>query len=325
MPGTYEALTSRMPFIASGNGIVSPFGVTLPPGGRVAAFVRSTGVQDYDESFVKENLVQDLATALGRCRSGRNDIVVVLEGHSESVTAATSTTFAAALLTGTKIIGVGQGSNRPTFTWTATTSTWAISVANVFISGCIFNFAGIDAVAKAINITGADVRISSCEIITTATSKGSIIGIEIGTGAHRNCIDHCYIRGLSSQEPGANGSVIKVAGAVNNTLIVGNTIIAPTRTTTAEYGHIRVSGIAIDTLIADNILVSTNAAALYCITLDAVASYGSLLRNAYYKQGAGVSTAGGVSFGGTTVWSSIESYCVDEASKSGLLTPVAGT
>src|SRR3954471_7705856 len=112
-------------------GLRTQYGIILPPGARVAAYVRSIGVQSGDDAFLASNLVTTLAAGLARVRPNLGDYVVVLPGHVESV--ADATTFSGALVAGTKIIGVGKGSNAPTFNWTATAAQWLVNKADVTI------------------------------------------------------------------------------------------------------------------------------------------------------------------------------------------------
>src|SRR5262245_22829772 len=93
----------------TGFGVETPFGVILPPGGKIAAYVRSTGVQDQDPEEIANAVVPTLAQALPYVRSGKGDTIVCLPGHTENVTTGTALT---GLKAGTRIIGMGHGSNR---------------------------------------------------------------------------------------------------------------------------------------------------------------------------------------------------------------------
>jgi hypothetical protein len=84
-----------------------------------------------------------LEYAIGQCVANRGDIIFIKPGHAESVTSATSLNFDTA---GVAIIGLGMGSNRPTFTFTtANTATIPVTAANMSVQNCIFvgNFLSI--------------------------------------------------------------------------------------------------------------------------------------------------------------------------------------
>src|SRR5215213_11748520 len=120
-----------LPFATGMQGLRTEQGVLVPFGSRVH-YVCSAGFRDGDDPALYGKIIPTLATALTYCRANRNDTIVLLPGHSESVDSAT---WLANMVAGTRIIGVGIGSNMPTFRWTAVAATWAISVANVFNSG----------------------------------------------------------------------------------------------------------------------------------------------------------------------------------------------
>src|SRR5512134_820284 len=101
--------------LGGGSVFRTPYGTLLPPYGRVVAAVRATDVDD-DDAEMKNLRVASISAALARCKSGRGDIILVMPGHTENAAALTG------LVAGTKIIGMGHGSNRPTITWAATGS-----------------------------------------------------------------------------------------------------------------------------------------------------------------------------------------------------------
>src|SRR3990170_2889471 len=67
--------------------------------------------------------------AIGRCTAGRGDIIFIKPGHAETITSATTIALDVA---GVAIVGLGNGSARPTFTFTtANTATIGVSAANM--------------------------------------------------------------------------------------------------------------------------------------------------------------------------------------------------
>src|SRR5688500_12952960 len=136
--------------------------IVLPPGGEVRAYVRSTGPADGDPLDLNSKLVTTLNAGLARCRASRGDVVIVLPGHTEKISSADQMSSLGA---GTRIIGAGYGTMRPTFTWTAATSTFLFDVANTSIENCRLFLAGPHAagtavtVAAPITVTGASCAI----------------------------------------------------------------------------------------------------------------------------------------------------------------------
>lgn len=148
-------LGNATPFFSNYAAIGSPWGTFIKPGGRIAAYVRSTGAQDGEDHFAASGLlVASINEGLKRCRSGQNDIVVCLQGHTETY-AATGAVWAN-LVAGAQIIGCGLpgATNAPTINLTHAGASIALNVANVTLAG--FNVVGGVATATAsIVITAA--------------------------------------------------------------------------------------------------------------------------------------------------------------------------
>lgn len=90
--------------------------------------------------------------AIGRCTANNGDVIVVAAGHAETLATASAITSDVA---GVTIIGLGEGASRPTFTFSATASTWVISAA----STAIYNIVGvpsIDSVVSPFVVSGAN-------------------------------------------------------------------------------------------------------------------------------------------------------------------------
>lgn len=108
--------------------------------------------------------------AISQCFAGRGDMIFIKPGHAESVASATALNFNIA---GVSIRGLGNGANRPTFTFTtANTATIPVSANNMSISGCLFigNFLSI---ASCFTVAAAaDFEIDSCEFRDTSAILG---------------------------------------------------------------------------------------------------------------------------------------------------------
>ena len=115
-----------------------------------------------------------LTAALANVTADRGDIIYLAEGYAETIVAAAGGGVAKA---GVRIVGLGDGTNRPTFTFTTSTAaSFDITAARVYIQNCIFT-CGIDAQLAMINITTADVTIDGCEINTNSGTVGTVAGI----------------------------------------------------------------------------------------------------------------------------------------------------
>jgi len=97
--------------------------------------------------------VRYLATvdaAFAECIADAGDVILVMPGHSETVTA----TSIAHDVAGVSVIGLGSGLNRPTFTYGAAAATITVSAANGMWKNCHF-IANFDNVAAAFTLGAA--------------------------------------------------------------------------------------------------------------------------------------------------------------------------
>jgi hypothetical protein len=104
-----------------------------------------------------------IAYAVSQCVANRGDIVFVKPGHAETISTAAILTLTIA---GVAIIGLGQGSNRPTLTFTAAAANIPVTAANITVHNILHkaNFADI---VSAYTVTGtavaSDFTVDNCE------------------------------------------------------------------------------------------------------------------------------------------------------------------
>jgi hypothetical protein len=144
---------------------VSSFGVPLIGSGNIPIatrnfFVQSTTGSNGNDGLSPETPFSTLAYAITQCVTAKGDNIILLPGHVETVAAAAGVTFASKA--GINVIGVGQGSLRPTVNFTATGSTFLVNAANLTFRNILFT-GGIDAVATAVVISAADAWFDGCE------------------------------------------------------------------------------------------------------------------------------------------------------------------
>lgn len=117
-----------------------------------------------------------IAGALAACVANRGDIVFVAPGHTETVVAADGIPFTSTSA-GVTVIGLGNGSIRPTITYTtAVAASVDIDQANVTIRNIVFT-CGIDAQTAMVNVTSAYVTFDNCEFNTNSGTVGAVVGI----------------------------------------------------------------------------------------------------------------------------------------------------
>jgi hypothetical protein len=190
-------------------------------------------------------------TALSACVSGRGDIIYVLPGYTESITGANAWSNLAG--TDISLIGMGHGTNRPTFTWTATASQISITQANFSIQNCILNLAGTASTStvKAIVTTAAGTVIDNCYIIAGAAggSQTATIAIEYGTGADKAVFSN---NEMNSPTDSANVSCLKIVAAIDRFRMVNNIMDVGMSATT--NGLVTMTTAPTNVYIANNVL-----------------------------------------------------------------------
>lgn len=128
-------------------------------GGTVLADGAKSGSNANKGSYLQP--FATVAYAVSRCTSGRGDIIMIMPGHTEAIAGAAGIAFTS--ITGVTVVGLGRGSARPTFNFTATASTITINAANTAFINCLFT-GGIDAVVSPIVVSAADCLLEACEI-----------------------------------------------------------------------------------------------------------------------------------------------------------------
>lgn len=274
------------PFFSNYAAIGGPNGISIKPGGRVAAYVRSTGAQEGDDLFASSGLlVATIDAGLARCRSGQNDIVYVLPGHTE--TYSTSGSVWANLKAGTQIIGAGKpgATNNPNITLSNTGASIALNVAGVTLAG--------------LNINSATAAVTGAIVVTAAgvTLTGNFLSF---TGAL-----------------GAN-SPIAVTGAANFSF-TGNTIVADSTAT-----MIAITGAAsTNFVVAGNYARQSQGTSggSFSTTANTAGISGHYANNYYKTATTGTGGAGVIVLGAATITTvgNHENYGGEETAAASLL------
>lgn len=177
-----SARARNLPMVDMGGGYKFEAATIIPAGGQVAAYVLSGGVQSGMDREIARRLHTTLNSALNEC-SDQGDYVLVLPGHEENISSADQMSN---LVAGTTILGLGSGTNRPTFTWTTAASSFLLDVADVTIANCVLKLCdasnGGVTVAAPITVSAAGCAIVGCDIRFGADAD-DIVTIGITTTA----------------------------------------------------------------------------------------------------------------------------------------------
>lgn len=179
-------------------------GSTAAPGGVTG----NDSAGGYGESPLQPFATLDYA--IGQCTASRGDTIVVLPGHAETVTAAVTVDVA-----GIRIIGLGEGRNRPAITASGVIDCMTITADNCRVHN--LRFPGVAAsVTAQINVNAADVVISRCVIEQAAIP---LIAMTVVAGSARLTVKDCLFRGTAD---GADYAIDFEGGGCDGFTCTGN-------------------------------------------------------------------------------------------------------
>lgn len=195
----------------SGYGRLMAQRIGLSPSGGKAFVVCPSGhpnFQTLQDIFVPDpsgtiRFHQTLAAALTAATAARGDVIYVAEGYTETIVGAAGNGVTKA---GIRVIGLGDGANRPTLTFTTSTAaSFDITAANVTLQNLVL-VCGIDAQLAMVNVTASDVSFLDCEFRTNSATVGTVAGILTAATATRLLVDRCRFVG-----PAANAGTTTTA------------------------------------------------------------------------------------------------------------------
>jgi len=259
---------------------------SLPGVGRIF-FVRGNGtvVTAYDDQYTmvlpdtrREVFPSIVSPQLAnKLVAGRGDVICVLPGHTENIS--TADHWASIVKAGVRIVGIGEGTAIPTFTFTVATATLVFDALNFSVSGCRFLCAG-PAGTTALTIAAPFALSSTVQMIRNQFEVGidnnQICGTFMTVTGDRVLLAYNEIE--SQAAAAAITDLIVLTGADRFTMI-GNR--AKAAVTTAATGLVRSTATAsTDILIQGNILHNWLAASTGVLNFsEAIACTGVLKDN----------------------------------------------
>lgn len=196
--------------------------------------------------------------AVSRCVADRGDIIFVKPGHAETIATATALAIDVA---GVAVIGLGRGSNRPTFNLTATTSTITMSANNCVFWNCLVT-GGVDAIVAVFTVSGADCSLQlnyrdvtgQCTDCVVTTAAANRLYIDV------NDYDGATAAGTNAGIAIVGGDHIEITGRyMDGNFAVGGIDVRTTATTDLfvhDFQYFRTRNAA-DIFLVDTITAST--------------------------------------------------------------------
>jgi len=154
--------------------------------------------------------------AIGRCTASRGDTIMVMPGHTETISAAGGI---ACDVAGVAIIGLGSGTLRPTITLdTLTTSSVTVSGANVSMKNLIFtaNFADV---ATLFSPTATNFHCEDCKFTDTAAGM-NFVDIATTSAVDNEADGLSFLRCEWIAIDGATASLVNVDATLDRLSVV---------------------------------------------------------------------------------------------------------
>ena len=135
-------------------------------------------------NMIKEMFISDadgqirffatIDAAVGHCTANAGDVILVAPGHVEAIASTTSLVLDVA---GISIIGLGNGSNRPELSYTATAGSLEVEADNIRLSNVILK-ADVSAVVVGVNVDANNFKMDNCHMTFNETGDDFITMVD---------------------------------------------------------------------------------------------------------------------------------------------------
>lgn len=272
-----RALTSR----EAANEIKLALDLTFTPGNVYFVDSGGAGASDSNSGVDPANALSTLDGGINKCTHDNGDVVIIMPGHAETYsTTGTKATFD---IRGVTVIGLGNGVNRPTFTYGHTGATWSISAGGVTLQNMLW-VSSVDSVVTAVTVSGADCTLLDIESRDT-TDIEFITDVTTTATAERLVVKRFYKNGYTGGN--ANVRVFHLVG-VDRAIFEDCRFV--TKVTTAVIGFVTTACTAVDINRCLFLVDSTTDFSKNVV--DTVTGSTWALRNSF-DLGAGVTIGGG--------------------------------
>ena len=236
--------------------------------------------------------------------ANHGDIVLVMPNHTEDM-GNTSITMSTA---GVAIVGLGAGSNRPTFTYGTNTTKIHVTANNNTFKNLYFDITGAGSVTTGIDVDADYTVIEDCEILQSDSVGQCDMAIDVGTSTATVMNKLKVVANTASPQAAINISGTATQLVISDCWIDGN------------YGSATISNpsgaVATNLLIKDNFLRNQKSAV---IAVDLNSACTGFLSGNKYHSNVGSSTPS-VDPGSLF---SYENYSVSAVDKSAVLVPTS--
>jgi len=263
-------------------------------------------------------IFETIDLAVGECTANAGDIIYVMPGHAESISAATTLVLDVA---GIKLVGLGEGVDRPTLTFTtATSATIPVSANNVSMENFILTASFADIVAPVTLSTAKNFKLKNCEINASAADVNFLSVID--TSTTDNAADGLTVEGNSWVEPDtATLSFLDVDADLDKLKFKGNYLNLGVNTSDLPAIAIVATGKDLtNVVVEDNDVIRLNDANPLLITADTTTANTGIVRNNYVRH---LDTAGELLVTAGTNFGFFDNKATAAVDASGFLLPAA--
>lgn len=160
--------------------------------------------------------------AIGNCTASNGDWIMVMPGHTETLSASGAIT---ADVAGIRIIGLGTGRNRPILTFSGTTCEVKVSASNVSLENMVFDMSsagtgGFGAAHGGVSVysTATDFKFLGNEVVLSDDAGGKVGYAILLSGGTRTQVADCNFYG-SLDAGNAVSAIVKVGPRVDDVRI----------------------------------------------------------------------------------------------------------
>lgn len=302
----------------AGSNLIPGFVATTQPGSNKVVFhsladgngnkfyVDSGSGSNDNSGLSPDQPVATIDYAVGLCTADQGDMIYVLPGHAETVSAAGGLDLD---VSGITIVGLGDGANQPTVTFdTAATADIDVDAANITIRNINF-VAGYADIAAAIDVNADDFTLDGCRF-TEGSNLNFVICVQDAAagGSDRITIRNCHAICPDT----SNTHFVNFAGTGTGHVVRDNILIG-------DWGTMAVGGAGVITYatIIDNLIYNAASTNDSCLNFASTAT-GICARNLCAGAAA---QANGVT--ATAMAVNQNYYGVISEDLSGILDPIA--
>lgn len=211
--------------------------------------------------------------AIGRCTAGRGDVIMLMPGHTETLTAAGDITFD---VNGVTVVGLGFGTLQPQLHFTTAAGVDVnITADDVAFYNVRFTAGVSDITPGALDISGDNTTFVNCLFDEDGSGENYIIVANVADGNDGLWVENCEYRGGDA----SNDHVFELAGTHDNLTFIGNRFHQATAQTAAAP-LIESATDANNVLLKDNLFYTATAAvASSCVVLTGTGNTGWAVNN----------------------------------------------